>query len=168
MKKILLLLTIAMGLWACSTDNEEDFVQYGYNANEKTNAQENLAALTVSCFTSLTANVHVDVSGGIGNPVVVFTPVVSGTVSATAKFRVRVEVQPLSDCDDMNSDTGTLLTFGPAGLVQNVVASPPVVSVLPANMPLCYKWRFVFEGISSAQRNPTCSSASIWYESPLF
>jgi len=168
MKKIVLLLTMTVGLFACSTDNEEDMVQYGDDILQKTNA-ESLATLTTpSCFTSLTGSVHVDVSNGIGNPVVVFTPTVTGTVSATATFKVRVEIQPLSDCDDMNSITGTLLSFGPLGTVQNVVASPPDVSILPSSLPLCYKWRFVFEGITSPRRPAVCYSESVWYESPLF
>lgn len=165
MKKILLLLPIMLGLLACATDNEEDFGQYEYYIAEKSDGFE---ILSTTCFTNLTAQTYVDVSGGFGNPVVVFTPTVTGTVSETAKFRVKIEVQPLSDCDNIDSDTGTLLNFGLTSLVQNVVVAPPVISVQPENLPFCYKWRFVFEGISDIKRNPICYSASDWYESPLF
>jgi hypothetical protein len=168
MKKILLLLVLGIGLASCTTENEEDFVQYGTVTSQKNNeSQAPMRAPSLpSCFTSLTGSVHVDVSNGLGNPIVVFTPTITGTVPYTAKFNVRVEVQPLSDCDDMNSNTGSLLTFGPTGTVQNIIFSPPSVSVLPGNMPICYKWRFVFEGVSSLKT--TCYSASVWYESPLF
>jgi hypothetical protein len=167
MKKILLLLTVVMGLWSCSTDNEEDFVQYGYNVSQKANENEAAALSTTSCFTSVTGQVHVDVSNGIGNPVVVFTSVVTGNVNVRSKYRVRLEVQPLTDCDDMNSDVGTLLIFS-LGTIQNVVVLHPSISVLPANMPLCYKWRFVFESIAGTPINSYCYSSSEWYESPLF
>lgn len=167
MKKILFVLLMAAGLGACSSDNDVDFAEN--DTVQKQNTEYESSVLSVpSCFSALTGKVRVDVSNGIGNPVIVFTPVVPFGVSPTAKFKVRLEVQPLADCDDMNSNTGTLLTFGPAGTVQNVLLFPPSVSVMPASVPLCYKWRFVFEGIESVKRDPICYSASIWYESPLF
>jgi len=163
-----MLLVLTMGLGACSTDNEDEFLQEGYSAAEIVNTESVPASVLPSCFTSLTARVRVDVSNGIGNPVVVFIPVIAGTISEASAFKVRVEVQPLADCDDFESNSGTPFRFGPTGTVQNVVASPPSISVMPANMPLCYKWRFIFEGVSGKQSNPACYSTSIWYESPLF
>ena len=168
MKKILLIMMVTLAVVSCSSDMEEDNVQYSGFSNEKTAVSESAAIATRSCFIDLSAQVSVDLSNGLGNPVVVFTPVISGSVPATTTYRVRVEVQPLSDCDDMNSNTGSLLSFGPSGTVQNVIAAPPAISVLPGNMPLCYKWRFVFEGVNNSQKTPFCYSASIWYESPLF
>jgi len=164
MKKMLLLLVLGIGLGSCTAENDESFVQYG---NLQKNINQQTAVLPPSCFTGVAGKVHVDVSNGIGNPIVVFTPVITGTVSPTASYRVKLQVQPLADCDDMNSNTGNLLTFG-TSIVQNVNAVPPAIQVLPANMPLCYKWRFVFEGIVNYQRNPICYSESVWYESPLF
>ena len=167
MKKILFVLLMAAGLGACSSDNDVDFGQY--DADQKSNEAYSLAAVSApSCFSTLTGKVRVDVSNGIGNPVIVFTPVVPFGVSPAAKFRIRLEVQPLADCDDMESNTGNLLSFGPTGTVQNVLLFSPSVSVMPASVPLCYKWRFVFEGIESVKRDPVCYSASGWYESPLF
>ena len=163
----MLLLFIMIGTWACSTDNEEDFGVSDSNSIIKQNAVEQFSTLPpTSCFTGLTGQVRVDVSNGLNNPVVIFTPQVTGNVSATAIFNVRVEVQALSNCDDMGSTVGGLLVFGPAGTVNNVVASPPSISVVPSNLPSCYKWRFVFEG--NLRRNPICYTASQWYESPLF
>jgi hypothetical protein len=167
MRKILLLLMV-IGCWGCSSDNEVDFVQYGDGVSQTSNVEnETMALSTTSCFTSVTGQVHVDVSNGIGNPIVVFTSAVTGTVNVKTKFRVRVEVQPLGDCDDINSDTGTLLVFS-LGTIQNVVSSPPSISVLPVNMPLCYKWRFVFESPEGTSMSSYCYSESTWYESPLF
>lgn len=164
-----MLMTVVMGLWSCSADNEEDFALYGNNVAEKANIEGEAASMAATtCLTDLTAKVQVDVSNGMGNPVVVFTPVITDNVSARAKFRVRVEVQPLANCDNMGSDTGSLLTFGPLGAVQNVVSSPPAISVSPANMPLCYKWRYVFESPSGVAISSYCYSATVWYESPLF
>lgn len=168
MKKILLIILVAIAVGSCSADMEGNDVQYDNSATQKTDVSESTVLATRSCFINLSAQVSVNLSNGLGNPVVVFTPVISGSVPATTTYRVRVEVQPLSDCDDMNSNKGSLLTFGPSGTVQNVIAVPPSISVLPGSMPLCYKWRFVFEGISASQKLPFCNSASIWYESPLF
>lgn len=155
---------MGIGLGGCTAENEEDFVQYG-NCSKDINQQ--LSESLPSCFTDLTADVHLDVSNGIGNPTVVFTPVISDAVAATARFRIKVEVQPLADCDDVNSDMGSLLSFG-VFTAQNVNAVVPTVSILPANLPLCYKWRFVFEGLTISKREPNCYSKTIWYESPLF
>lgn len=168
MRKILLLLTVLIGFWGCSSDSEEDFVQYGDGVSQASNEEnETMVLSTTSCFTNVTGQVYVDVSNGIGNPIVVFTSTVTGNVNVRSRFRVRLEVQSLSDCDDMNSETGSLLIFS-LGTIQNVVASPPTISILPANMPLCYKWRFVFESPAGTPISSYCYSASDWYESPLF
>ena len=169
MKKVLLLSIMMLGLWSCSADNENDLEKYQTNVTEKSNTDQ-VAAVSASfpsCFTNLTGHVHVDVSNGFGNPIVVFTPIISGSMSSTARFLVRVEVEELSDCDTMSSGTGNVLSFGSSSPVQNVVASPPSVWVAPANMPRCYRWRFVFESISS-RGSQICSSYSKWSESPLF
>jgi len=171
MKKILLLTMLMLGALACSV--EEETVQTAqqadvFYAKANTDNEQAFAAATLpNCFTKFSADVYVDVSGGFGNPVVVFVPVITGNVAINAKFWVRVEVQPLSDCDDLNSNTGALLTFGPSVPVQNVNSSPPSVSVAPGSMPLCYKWRFVFEGVGSGGKI-TCTNASRWQELPLF
>lgn len=161
---------MVFGLCACSTDNDDDLNRYQKDFIEKSNTAQEASAFGTSypsCFTSLTGRVYVDVSNGFGNPTVVFVPIISGSVSFTARFWVRVEVQGLSDCDNFSSNSGTVLTFGPTEPVQNVVSSPPSVWVSPGSMPLCYKWRFVFEGISS-NGSKICTAYSKWSESPLF
>lgn len=164
MKKILLLLALVSGLWACSTD-EDDLAQSDNTILLSTSGE--VTSLTTSCFNDLTGSVRVDVSGGFTNPIVIFTPVVSGTVSSKLRFRARLEVQPLANCDDMNSNSGPILNF-PYSYIITGAQSSPSISVRSADLPICYKWRFVFEGISSSTIGPSCSSASVWYESPLF
>ena len=168
MKKIVLLTLTMLGALSCSTD--EVAVQYDRSGMEKTNSQSEYVTMGVGlpiCFSSLNAEVSVDVSGGFNNPVVVFTPIVNAAIPLTSRFWIRLEVQSLSDCDLISTGTGNVLTFGPSTPVQYVTSSPPSVSVLPANLPSCYKWRFVIEGVNS-KGVITCSSFSRWQESPIF
>lgn len=169
MKKIMLLPLLAF-LFSCSTDDsavnwQNDGVALSVYSSER--EALTTSAETTACFT-FTASASVDVSNGFGNPIVVFKAILPGSVSSTAKFKIKVEVQPLSNCNDMNSDTGVVQTFAGTSSVQNVVASPPTISVLPSQLPICYKWRFVMEGISDAKKYAICYSATEWYESPLF
>lgn len=171
MKKIMLLPLLAV-LFSCSVDDSTESLQNEVGTSSITdfNTVETIlsAQSTLpSCF-DLTASVSVNVSGGLGNPVVQFTSSVNATVSPTRKFKVKVEVQQLSDCDDMNSEIGGRVIWGPGSSVTNVNAVPPVVSVAGSKLPLCYKWRFVFEGVSETGRELICVSYTPWYESPLF
>jgi len=168
MKKILILPLLAL-LFSCSTDDTAINMQNDATSSIVYSADREVATLAVlsSCF-DLTATVSVDVSNGLGNPYVVFTSSVNATVTATRKFKVKVEVQELSDCDNMNSDIGSKVIWGPASSLTNVNASPPVVTVQGSKLPLCYKWRFVFEGVSETGRELICVSYSPWYESPLY
>jgi hypothetical protein len=167
MKKIILLTMTMLGMLSCSVDNEEN-VQYNASATEKAITEQEAELTTFgmqSCFTSLTADVSVN--GGLSNPTLVFTPAVTASIAFNAKFWVRVEIQPLSDCDNLNSNSGSILSFGPATTVQNVVSSPPSISVQPGSLPLCYKWRFVFEGVNSGG-TITCNSSTKWKAAPIF
>lgn len=170
MKK-LLFLPLLLLIFACSADSEEILNQNDNAAVtiSTSDADEFTAkALAKPCFSGLYGSVSVDVSGGFGNPVVVFQSIITSNVPATTTFRVRTEVQALSDCDDMDSDVGLPVLHGPTTLHSNVVANPPSVSVLPAQLPSCYKWRIVFEAMSRGSKRPACISVSDWYEAPLF
>lgn len=170
MKKIMLLPLLAL-LFSCSADdnlisrqNEGDTSSVTYYDNVDGFIEK--AGISPSCI-NLGGSVSADVSNGLGNPVLNFTTIVNGTVVATKKFKVRLEVQALSDCDDMTSSTGSVVVFGPAGTVQNVQANPPSFSVMPSQLPLCYKWRIVFDDATDGARGSGCYSYTAWYESPL-
>jgi len=167
MKKIMLLPLFLIFLNCSADDNQVNPEQNTENSSVSEDKYKVFATSLPSCF-NLSATVAVDVSNGLGNPVVVFTSSVNATVSASRKFKVKVEVQQLSDCDDMNSDLGAKVIWGPASSLTNVNASPPTVSVAGSKLPSCYKWRFVFEGVSETGRELICISNSPWYESPLF
>lgn len=171
MKKIALLLPFLFVFCYCSTDdsiNTEEALLLAADEGKRDGEEFNEKAITYpQCFTGITASVRVDVSGGFGNPVLVFTPAMSSNVSFMDEFYVKVEVRALSDCDNMSGTIGGTMSFGPSGTVKNVNPKPPVITVLPSALPTCYKWRYVFEGINSFGAK-ICASYSQWYESPVF
>src|SRR5688572_9007879 len=95
MKKLLFLPCLLL-IFACSTDSGEVL-----NVNEDSSAAMSMSdsggftekVLAKPCFSGLYGSVSVDVSGGFGNPVVVFQSIVTSNVPATTTFRVRTEVQ---------------------------------------------------------------------------
>lgn len=165
MKKIVLLLPFLFVFCNCSTDdsinNPIDEVPMSVLLRDEGFKEKATAA--VSCFTSFTASASVDVSGGLGNPVLVFNPQVTGYISSTEKYMAKLEVQPLLDCDDMSSNTGNVLFFGPPSSMQKANSTPPKIRVQPSSLPQCYKWRYVAEGINSG-----CISVTAWYETPVY
>ena len=174
MKKFLLIAATAFVLGACSADNDEILIDKDNTQSVALAAPENEKVSmsipqknTRFCFSSFGARASVDVSGGFGNPVVLFTAVVPNNILPTAKYRVRVEVQPLEDCDDMDSHLGNAIVFSAFTIFTNISSSAPKVSVLPASLPQCYKWRMIADGYET-QKNPVCTSISSWYEAPLF
>ena len=168
--KNLFFLPLLLLIFSCSADSEEisllnDEVSLAMNSDADELTEK---ALAKPCFSGLYGSVSVDVSGGFGNPVVVFQSVVTSNVSPSITFRVRTEVQALNDCDDMDSVIGLPVFHGTTTLYSNVVLNPPSVSVLPAQLPSCYKWRMVFEAMSPGSKRPACTTVSDWYEAPLF
>lgn len=168
MKKIMLL-PLLLIFFNCSTDDTQLSVSQDPDNLLMTSykCKDFGIESLLSCF-KLTASVSLDVSNGLGNPTVVFTSSVNAAVTPTRKFKVKVEVQQLTDCDYMDSEIGSKVIWGPAASVTNVNALPPTVSVLGSKLPACYKWRFVFEGVSETGRELICVSYSPWYERPLY
>ncbi|AWH85176.1 hypothetical protein HYN59_08585 [Flavobacterium album] len=168
MKK-LLLLPVLVFFAACSTDdNNLNLTQ----ENELTNAQYRAAVAETdpSCLTSVSASVSIDVSRGIDHPYAVFTGNMVGA-SSKGTYRARVEVEMLSDCEDITSGNGQVTIFAMSGTVQNPLFGTANITVagnlLPANP--CYRWRFVVDGsIAGSKSKNGCSVASPWYDAPLF
>ena len=170
MKK-LTILPMLMFFYACSTDSV-DFEQDQYESTLVTMSADDVTIpnkiTPKPCYKGLSSHVYVDVSGGFGNPVVVFQAVIPSTVPSNVGFRVKAEIQPLSDIDDMNSINGPSVLFGSNAIVSAGSLNPPTISVLPSQLPSSYKWRLVYEGYTTNFVRPSCISYTTWKEAPLF
>lgn len=170
MKK-LMILPLLMFFYACSTDSV-DFEQDQNNSALMTmSADSEIIPNKITpkpCYKGLSSHVYVDVSGGLGNPVVVFEAVIPQGVPSNVSFRVKAEIQLLSDCDDMYSVSGPSVLLSSNTIVPAGSINPPSISVLPSQLPSCYKWRLVYEGFTTSLLKPTCVSYTSWQEAPLF
>jgi hypothetical protein len=170
MKNIYLLIVMALTFASCTVDENEDlFAQKNSEEAVLVKAEEvKVTALSQpessDCFDGLAAHINLNVSAGLNNPVINFIADAPANVSAAAKYIVNVEIQPLSDCDDFSSSKGDATNYGNATEFSNVASSQPSVSLLPSQLPVCYKWRMKFKGTSGA----ACEVYSPWYEAPLF
>ena len=163
MKKILPILFTAFLFVACSTDDA--------TVSETTQAAVDAQLRAVgTCFDGIYGSIYVDVSQGINNPKVQFSADVddnSDNVNQT--YSAKLEIQLLSDCENLNSGTGTSTFYLVPGLIQNPSVNIPKVKLSPSQLPTgCYRWRFTLQGVSNAQRNPSCISTTQWYDAPLF
>jgi hypothetical protein len=167
MKKLLLLPFLLITLFSCSTDDavelnntvaEAQVLYYSTNRFDLPTQYE--------CFTSLSAYTNIDVSNGFDNPVVQFIADSEGAPKKIS-YSVTLEVQPLSECEDMESNYGPSIQHKYPGTVQNPDQNMPMISLLPSQLPGgCYKWRYIFtESLSSRS---ACASVTQWYEAPLF
>lgn len=160
---------LLMFFYACSTDSV-DFEQDQNSSTVTMSADGEIPnKLTLKpCYKGLSSHVYVDVSGGLGNPVVVFKAVIPQGVPSNVGFRVKAEIQSLNDCDDMSSVSAPSVLFGSNTIVSAGSLIPPSISVHPSQLPSCYKWRLVYEGFTTSFITPTCISYTSWQEAPLF
>ncbi|WP_154652602.1 hypothetical protein [Flavobacterium rivuli] len=177
MKKLYFLPLLMLFFASCSVDDSADIVNQ-QNATEATTFSVNdsiasrlgttAQAATVSdCFKGLAGHINLDVSAGLNNPVINFvSDAPAGTINPNWSFLVKVEIQQLSDCEDFSSNTGSVITISNSTVYTNVVATHPAVSVLPSQLPACYKWRITLE--RTGKFAPVCKSYSSWYDAPLF
>jgi hypothetical protein len=156
MKKTIVNCLIILLLTGCTSGSPEEI-----------SANEIEAEGIPLCLNGLTAKVSVDVSGGLDNPIIVFTPALADDQNQATAFSEQLEVQPLADIDDLDSDTGAIISFGPqSGTVQDNLSLSPIL-IVPAQLPMFYKWRIsVIKSDSSGQ--VICVCYSQWQESPLF
>jgi len=165
--KYLYLLPLLLFLFtACSVDDSAELL------DQEKNKQATMVASFTSpievpfeytCFKGLTAHTNIDVSGGFTNPLVNFVSDAPATVSSTKGYRVKVIIQQLADCEDMDIVSGEPITLGTSVIYYNIAVTHPMVTVAPNQFPACYKWRLVVEGVSTS-----CKSYSPWYDAPLF
>lgn len=174
MKKLFILPLIALFFAACSVDDSADLLTQEKAADTTYGEKGSLGNTKpgggdqpiISCFGPLTGYTTINVSGGLNNPVINFVGRTPSTVSASADYNVTVEVQALADCEDFDVTSGLPLLFRGASSFSNVAATPPSISVLPNQLPVCYKWRIIFERANSL--GTPCKSVSVWYDAPLF
>ena len=172
MKYFYLLPLLLLLFTACSIDDSADIVQQAKSIQTADMAARSAVDPTPvsvgmpvepTCFKGLTAYVNIDVSGGFTNPIVNFVSNVPATVNAASGYRVKVIIQQLADCEDLNVIKGEPAIFGTSAIYYNVAATHPMVTVAPSQFPACYKWRIVLEGVDTS-----CKSYSPWYDAPLF
>lgn len=165
---------IALFFTACSADNDEMDTNTADSAvlmNNVQVAQDSDKPYYPDCFDSVSGTVAVDLSNGFTNPIVDFTAhAVGGYGSAKKSYTVTIQFQTLTDCEDINSDSGNIISYSLASQVRNPQLNPPTIAIVPSQLPEdCYKWRFVLEsGIIGSSILPYCQTASPWYEAPIF
>lgn len=173
MKKIYLLPLLVLFFTACSVDDSAELLNqeiveevFFDSLKEEFNGSGPKEAPQNDCFNGLAAHVSMDVSGGLNNPAVNFVADVPLTVSPGLAYVVKVEVQQLADCEDFNVVTGDPVFLGGRSYT-NVAMAFPSVTVQPNQLPVCYKWRMVFERSGRLIQTP-CKALSPWYDAPLF
>lgn len=172
MKKFFYISVIALVFASCSTDNDAMLLQEEAvvvstidEFNEKMSG-----TTTTTCISFLYGSAVVDVSQGINNPQVIFTAdVPNGNASRPSKYTISLELQALSDCEDLNSGTGSLTRHSLYNFSIPAVSDPGFTLTLGQLPSTCYRWRFVVEGYKVTSTGSTpCVTTSIWYDAPLF
>ena len=168
MKKLLLLPVLAFLFTACSSDMETEDLVSAYSTENGNNLRAQAATTASGCFSGLTASYIIDVANGFGNGTITFIsqPPADAPVGG---YKVRVEVEQISDCEDLTSGNGNIRTFTDGVVRYNVGTTAPVVSGVSAAQTFpCYRWRMVFESAPNASRGSYCVNVSPWYDAPLF
>lgn len=178
MKKFYLLPLLILFFASCSVDDSADILNQENTTDaiavtvndsiaSRVGADIQAVAAVSDCFKGLAGHINLDVSAGLNNPVINFiSDAPAGAINPNWSFLVKVEIQQLSDCEDFNSNTGSIITISNNTVYTNVVATHPAVAVLPSQLPVCYKWRITLE--RTGRLSPTCKSYSKWYDAPLF
>lgn len=162
MKNLFLALTAIFLFASCSADDN--------NASEGPKAK----SLTVSqpCFSSISGTFAMDLTGGLGNPTLKFGATVQNFVSGSLlnsdiAYIMYLQLQPLADCEDMNSDSGDMVSFSSQSFIGTT--NIPTINLKPVNIPfMCYKWRVAITRIDARRKADTCTSVSEWYDAPLY
>ncbi|WP_297332881.1 hypothetical protein [Flavobacterium sp.] len=168
MKNLFLALTAILLFASCSTDDN--------SAADGPKAKSLIVGQ--SCFNRISGTFAMDFSEGLGNPTLKFGAIVQalpasgGTATSNNIYAMYLQVQPLADCEDMNSDSGAMISFSSAPFTGTNV---PTINLKPVNIPfMCYKWRVVVTRVDATIRvdgrnnSDTCTSVSEWYDAPLY
>lgn len=161
-------------LTACSTDDTTFDQQHeaigiedatGYSSHKDIIIPEGIGP----CFKRLTGGISIDLPNGLNNPILIFSAQPGALAPPSSKYRLKVELQPLQDCEDMGTAQGPSLVYTAPVIFINISVSTPTVSLVPSQLPnTCYRWRMILEEVITGQRDPGCRSFSPWYEEPLY
>jgi hypothetical protein len=161
MKKLLLLPFLLITLFSCSTDDADEVM-----IQEETAAAAQFSAQRTGieeCVGTVRGYTNINVENGFGDPIVEFYSVALAQMYKK-QHMVYLQVQPLSDCEDMNSE-GDITTY--PGKVVNLVYDQRIITLKPTQLPAsCYKWRFMVTATPNSESQ--CTTLSEWYEAPLF
>jgi len=161
MKKLLLLPLIAF-FASCSTDDT------GLETSqESANASYYRSVSNPTCLDAVNGTVTANLSQGINKPIYTFSATLTG-MSSNVNYWARIEIENLSDCEDINSGTGEVVTFNSTSPVKVPTTKSSIV-IGYQSIPdfTCYRWRFVIEGSTTIKGKGPCTTVSEWYEAPL-
>ncbi|NDI98402.1 hypothetical protein GWA97_04890 [Flavobacterium sp. LaA7.5] len=167
MKIIFTFLLAAFLFASCSTDDtaitdEQSVLTNGAKKNYQKNIKD-----PGKCLDWVIGSISIDISNGLGNPIVHFgTQVNSGFINPNKPYTVALHLQPIEDCEDLNSNIGnpTIITL-PYSVIDT--SNIPDIIINPSQIPsICYKWRIEISTVKGY--SPACSSFSQWYDAPLF
>lgn len=174
MRQIFTLLVLAATLLSCSTDDtgiintndtEAAYIITTNNVSEETISER--ADRYSTCFNEVQGRISLDLSSGLNNPILEFgTYIPAAPVSTQIGYTVQLYLQPIQDCEDMNSDIGTATVFTLPYSVVNL-QNIPDFRISPSQLPSqCYKWKVVVQ--TPRGYAPYCGSSSIWHDAPLY
>ena len=166
MKTIYAFLIAMLFLVSCSTD---DAVMMNEQNKLVVNEAETLyqmrpeKSLKNSCFNFVAGTVNI--SGGLNNQVLNFGTQVIDLAKPHKPYVVEVHLQPIEDCEDLNSEAGNPTIIA----LPYTITDPtniPDIQVYPSQIPsVCFKWKVVIH--TARGYIPFCSSSSDWYDAPV-
>ncbi len=166
MKKFLLL-PVLVFFASCSTDDSA-LTTVQENNLAATDYKSADATISTTCLDAVGGSLTVNLSQGINNPMLVFTASLTG-VSSGINYKARIEIQEISDCEDINSAMGNIVSFSSPYAVK---APTTQVNITIAGQALpdftCYRWRVAVDCVSTTKGRGPCTTVSPWYEAPLF
>lgn len=175
MKKFILIPVLALLFASCSTDDiSADLQEAGSVSNEETARAGSLPGTLPgydfpvhqgSCFTDAQGQVSLNLPNGLGGlPDITFRAITIG--AGDAYYNVRLQIETLVDCEDIDLGTGTVNQFF-VGNLTNLDQNAPAITLKPYDLPAdCYRWRFVIERKISGRFQ--CTSYTPWYDAPLY
>ncbi|MES2487688.1 MAG: hypothetical protein V4581_17290 [Bacteroidota bacterium] len=170
MKKLLLLPALALFLFSCSSDTE-DLQAMDNHSNARamqlaSQVTNQIPTASLSCFKNLGAHTEIDLSDGFGNGTINF--IADAPSSAMGSYKALVEIEQISDCENLEVGTGNIKTFSTGVTYNNIYSNAPVISgIAPSQTFNCYRWRMVLQGVNKTG-GVSCTTTSQWYEAPLF
>jgi hypothetical protein len=175
MRKLLLLPVLALLFASCSTDDLSSDLQQSQSVSNEETARAGSFPGTLpgydfpvnqgSCFNSAAGQVSINLPSGLGGMAdITFRAITSG--AGDAYYNVRLEIETLVDCEDLNLGTGApnILYLGN---LNNLDQNAPAITLKPYDLPAdCYRWRFVIDRKISGRFQ--CTSYTPWYDEPLY